>query len=808
MILLSLLYPTLMTTDADSLRKFNIEEAIVVASPKETQQLRQQPVSVSLFDATSLNNRKVDALKDLSSLAPNFFMPNYGSRLTSACYIRGIGSRINTPAVGLYVDNVPYVDKSAYDFSFQGIERVDVMRGPQGTLYGRNTMGGLVRIFTANPITHYGTDVSAGIGTAAKSYGTMTRHAAFTTYLHPAERMGLSVGGYYEGRDGYFKNTFNNKAQDGSEAGGGRLRWSWQPTNVVKLDWTASYEYSNEQACPYYLLGRSTDFANGFNTASDKANEGTLSQNRPSTYRRSLFNTGLNVEHRMPRVVLTSITAFQHLNDRLFMDQDFTSNDIFSLCQKQKMYTLSEEIALKSPSSNQRWTWTTGAFAMYQHLNTGCPVTFYEEGVSYLNNELGSHMPSSPKIDLTFTGNSIPFNADLQTPSVNAALFHQSTVKLFGGLSATLGLRLDYDHRELNLQSGAGATGVPYHFGMSMGPTMQFNTDLKADPTLNGTLRHDSWQVLPKVALNYALPRDLGDVYVSIAKGYRAGGYNIQSYSDLSRSLLQRDMMLGVKQYSIETINSIPHLPDAIKQKAIAGMTGVLDKYTPAAPSLATLYYKPEYTWSYEAGIHHNLADKMLQLDLSGFYMKTRDQQIARFAESGMGRVMVNAGRSRSVGVEVGLRSQLLDDRLNLTANYGYTQAKFTNYDLGTNGGQHIDYTGNKVPFVPQHTFNAAVDYVQPIAQGKLFLKSVNVGADVKGAGRIEWNEANTFGQRFYATMGLHLGLTMAKQLSFSLYARNLTNTHYATFAFDSMNNRFAQYAQPRTLGLDVTWHF
>lgn len=124
MILLSLLYPTLMTTDADSLRKFNIEEAIVVASPKETRQLRQQPVSVSLFDATSLKNRKVDALKDLSSLAPNFFMPNYGSRLTSACYIRGIGSRINTPAVGLYVDNVPYVDKSAYDFSFQGIERV------------------------------------------------------------------------------------------------------------------------------------------------------------------------------------------------------------------------------------------------------------------------------------------------------------------------------------------------------------------------------------------------------------------------------------------------------------------------------------------------------------------------------------------------------------------------------------------------------------------------------------------------------------------------------------------------------------
>lgn len=808
MMLLSLLCPTLLSTDADSLRKFDIEEAVVVASPKETRQLRQQPVSVSLFDADALTHRKVAAVKDISSLAPNFFMPDYGSRLTSACYIRGIGSRINTPAVGLYVDNVPYVDKSAYDFSFQGIERVDVLRGPQGTLYGRNTMGGLIRIFTANPITHYGTDVSAGLGTAAKSYATMTRHAAFTTYVHPAPRMGVSVGGYYEGRDGYFKNSINNKAQDGSEAGGGRLRWAWQPTNVVKLDWTASYEYSHEQACPYYLLGQSTNFEPGFSTASDKNDWGTLAQNRPSTYRRSLFNTGLNVEHRMPRVVLTSITAFQHLNDRLFMDQDFTSNDIFSLCQKQKMYTLSEEVALKSPTTHRRWTWATGAFVMYQHLNTECPVTFYDEGVDFLNQEVGSHMPSSPKIDIAFTGNTIPFHANLQTPSINAALFHQSTVQLVGGLSATIGLRLDYDHRQLDLQSDAGTAGVPYHFGMSMGPTMQFDTDLTADPTLNGTLKHDTWQVLPKVALNYTLPRNLGNIYVSVAKGYRAGGYNIQSYSDLSRSLLQRNMMLGVKQYSIDAINGIAYLPDVVKQKAIAGMTGVLDQYTPAAPAISTLYYKPEYTWSYEAGIHHNLADKMLQLDLSAFYMKTRDQQIARFAESGMGRVMVNAGRSRSVGVEVGVRSQLLGDRLNLSANYGYTHAEFTSYDLGSNSGQRIDYTGNKVPFVPQHTFSAAVDYVQPLAQGKRFVKSLNMGADVKGAGRIEWNEANTFGQNFYATLGLHVGLTMAKQLNVSLYARNLTATHYATFAFDSMNNRFAQYAQPRTFGVDVKWHF
>ena len=84
----------------DSSRVIDIEEAVVVASPKETSNLRRQPMSVSLFGKTDLKLRDVNAIKGLSVAAPNFFMPDYGSRITSAVYIRGIGSRMNTPAVG------------------------------------------------------------------------------------------------------------------------------------------------------------------------------------------------------------------------------------------------------------------------------------------------------------------------------------------------------------------------------------------------------------------------------------------------------------------------------------------------------------------------------------------------------------------------------------------------------------------------------------------------------------------------------------------------------------------------------------
>lgn len=116
-------------TAEDSAQVKDIEEVVIVYSPKETGKLRQAPIAVSLFDRTALDDQHTASLKELSAFVPNFYMPDYGSSLTSAAYIRGIGSRINTPAVGLYVDNVGYADKSAYDIELLDVERVDVLRG-------------------------------------------------------------------------------------------------------------------------------------------------------------------------------------------------------------------------------------------------------------------------------------------------------------------------------------------------------------------------------------------------------------------------------------------------------------------------------------------------------------------------------------------------------------------------------------------------------------------------------------------------------------------------------------------------------
>ena len=779
---------TAAENEADTLRQYEIDEAVVVASPKETSSFSKQPVSVTLFSKAALQRIDAQSIKGMANFAPNFFMSNYGSRLSSAVYIRGIGSRINTPAVGLYVDNIPYVDKSAYDFSFLDVTRVDVLRGPQGTLYGRNSMGGLVRIFTADPFTHEGTDVklSGASRTAARSVKAVS-------YFHPSAATALSLGGFYEGENGFFRNHTTGRKADGSSAGGGKVRFGWKPSDVLRVDLTANYEYSDEDACPYFLTK-----ANG--QTAQPAQEGLISQNRQSNYRRELASAGLGLEWQAPRFILSSVSSWQHLRDRLFMDQDFVEADVFSLTQKQRYNTLTEELSLKS-HPGKRWQWTTGAFMMYQDMHTSCPVTFYSDGVSYLNRQFQMVLPSSPAMSLAFTSSSLPFTASFQTPTLNAALFHQSTVDLGSGLSLIAGLRLDYDHTRLKMDSRADGR-MDYRFSM---PAFHINADLSASPDLSGELENDTWQVLPKLALQYNHRSGRGNVYVAVSKGYRSGGYNIQSYSDLSQTQLQRNMMLGIKDFSIATINALP-LPEKQKQRAIQGMTGILDAKTPKEPSLATLAYKPEQTWNYELGGHLTLVPQHLQMFYTFFYMHTKDQQLARFAESGMGRVMVNAGRSRSCGAELTLRASLLNDRLNLSGSYGYTNAEFSAYDLGQHNGTTVDYTGNKVPFAPAHTLGATAEFRQPLSNS--LCRALTLGADVQGAGRIWWDEANTFSQPFYAVAGARIGAEFAGNVNLTLWTKNVTATRYDVFSFQSMNNQFAQIGQPRCFGIDVSVHF
>ncbi len=765
-----------LVSQKDTIKVIDIEEVVVISTPKENTRLRQQALSSTSFSQEDILNQSVTSVKSLTGLVPTLFIPDYGSKLTTAIYMRGIGSRTNTPAVGLYVDNIPFIDKSAFDFNYFDIERIDVIRGPQGTLYGRNTMGGLIRIFTKSPFTYQGTDVLLSAATY-NNYKAALKH-----YHRISEEFAFSAGLFYEHKGGFFKNTYNGQRIDTDDEFGGRMRAIYLPHENLKIDFTLNYEYTHQGGYPYAYAGR-TD-----GEEEDRSEYiGTISYDRSCGYKRNLLNGGLNIEHHASGFILSSVTGFQYLHDRMDMDQDFTEKDIYTLMQKQDSKILSQELVLKS-NLKSRWQWTTGVSGFYQWMNTDGPVTFYDTGISTLIedniNEALSGLPAgAPTLSAQITTRPLLVTGNFRTPVLNGAIYHQSTLNdLFTeGLSLTVGLRLDYEKMKLDYDSRCDAD---FDFGVSASYLpVDIVRSLNALTEFIGKESTDYLQLLPKFTLQYAWKQH--NVYATVSKGYRSGGYNIQMFSDLVQSGMRTAMIDAVKG-------------DEVFQNFAGMMPDFSDSDVDV--SEATLY-KPEYSWNYEVGTHLTLCEGRLHADAALFYMDTHDQQLSRLSENGLGRITVNAGKSRSMGAEISLRTRVTD-AFNLGGSYGYTYATFTDYVVDDDE----NYNGHYVPFVPKHTFQVNGEYRFVLWRNALF-DNITVNANYKAAGRIYWTEENNASQSLYDTLDGRISFNKGKG-QIGCWITNALNKKYQAFYFESMNRGFYQEGRPLQVGIDLRCNF
>ena len=776
--------------DVDTLQVVDIEEVVVIASPKENLKLREQPASATIISQQTMQAAQIQSIKQLTGIVPNLFIPDYGSKLTTAVYIRGVGSRINTPSVGLYVDNIPYIDKSAFDFSYADIERIDVLRGPQGTLYGRNAMGGLIKVHTKSPFSYQGTDLRLG-GGMYNDY-----NASVTHYHRISERFAFSAGGFYHYQGGFFKNVYRGDERvDQSQSAGGRMRAIYLPGNNWKVDVNVSYEYGDQGGYPYQYMGAIDPEEQ---PAELEPYIGKIANNERGSYRRSLLNGGVNVEYQARNFTLSAVTGYQHLRDRMFLDQDFSPANLFHIAQKQRMHTLSEELVLKSKSGGS-WQWATGIFGLYQWLHTDGPVDFHRQGITDIIegnvNDVFDGLASrgAPAMHLALNNERLNVGGSFDTPTLSGAIFHQSTFNdlWIDGLSATIGLRLDYEKMKMDYQSASDVADFGFSMTLDM-PGMPFPVTVEnAAPLLalaayQGKRSTDYLQLLPKFAVSYEWTKG-NNVYVTATRGYRSGGYNIQMFSDLVTAALRNSMM------------------DAIAADAnFSRYASMIEQMKVADPDVnAATRYRPEYAWNYEAGTHLTLADGRLQADFAAFCMDTRNQQISRFSQQGLGRITVNAGRSRSLGLEAAVRSALTD-ALSLSVGYGFTHATFTDYQTGDEDG--TDYDGNFVPFVPRHTFNALASYLLTLRAGS-WLDNIRFDLNYTGAGRIYWTEQNTASQPFYGTLNGRISFTRGI-VQADVWLRNALNTNYTTFYFESLGNAFRQQGRPLQAGVELRIRF
>ncbi len=789
-------------TDTTTMRE------VTVSNAKDYRVLREQPLAATTINSHDIISKGIHSMKDLSSLVPGLYIPSYGSRQTTAIYMRGVGSRINTPAVGLYVDDIPWVDKSAFDFDLSDVQSIDIMRGPQSTLYGRNAMGGLIRINTKNPLDYQGTDISL----QAATHG--TARASATHYHRISSRLGFSGGFGYAHSEGFFTNRYTGKKADRDDDASARFRLVAKPTDVVRLDFHANYEYSRQGAFPYRLESvKPEDYF--YSQLSEHI--GQTDFNRTNRYERHLLNLGFKAEHNWQRAVMSYVAGFQYLRDQMDMDQDFTRADIYTLRQRQNSRTLSQEIAVKNrPGAWRHWEWSTGISGFRQWLGTQAPVTFQQDGVHWINDNMNknanAHLPAISqgpmRMDMLFSdniqGESLLFGGQFHTPTGSGAIYHQSTVTgLMGvkGLDLTLGLRLDYEKVQLDYDTGYD---FEHEYGLAGHlSTPNMERDLTLVPTavysvqdaLVGKLSHDYLQLLPRLSLQYKISES--NIYATLSRGYRSGGYNIQQFSGALQRMMQADIMQDVARVTIPVLQNQPAIPANVKEQVAELLKGMATQ--PDINARALCLYKPEYAWNYEVGAHLNLINHRLRLDASAFLTEVRNQQVSRMAANGLGRVTTNAGRSRAIGCEVTASGQITE-ALSAHAAYGYTHSTF--HDYSPQDG--LDYKGNFVPFIPLHTFNAGARYSW---KTKRWLRRITLQADWNGRGRIYWTEDNHVSEPFYGTLDARLTLSHRKA-DLSLWGKNLTNQHYRSFYFESMNRGFSQKGAPIQLGADVRLRF
>ncbi len=815
------------------MRTADIEEVVIVSTPKESQRLRHQPLASTSLSQDAMLERGVSGVKDFSALVPNLFIPDYGSHLTTSIYARGVGSRIGTPSVALYVDGVPQVSSASYDFNFSNVDRVDILRGPQSTLYGRNSMGGVIRVYTKNPMHYQGTDIlfDAGhvVGKAENgSLDGIGRYKLNLTHYHLINERFAFTGHLFGDIDGgYFCNEARSDERiDESKDMGARMRFIFKPQTSLNFDLSISHEWLKQGGYPYEYRG----IVGAPSTPDPSTPIGHIAYDNRSGYRRNLTNVGLTAEKCWPQVTLASVTGFQHLHDRMDLDQDFTDTNLYTLMQRQNSNTVSEELMLKPAAkdlatSDFNYSWLLGLNTICQWTSADAPVTFHDDGLDWLNGlinrQANTHLPTITSYDgagheqytMNFLFNDVILGSDLafpgmyKTPSANMAAYHQSTFNnLFGleHLNLTAGLRLEYERFVLDHEA-CYAFGQLYGLNGRMtypdgsvreGMTLVPERTFSVEDLLDGKHHKDDLQLLPRLTLQYAFlcgngsPRS--NVYVTVSRGYRSGGYNIQMFNELLQSRMQAAIMHNVAEATIPVVESVAMIPADVKAK-VRDMLQTMGTQGETDVQGAT-WYKPERTWNFEVGGHFNLFDARLQADVSAFIVDTRDQQVSKMTTGGLGRITVNSGISLSAGCESSLRAMITDD-LSFDVAYGFTHAKFRNDDLRT-----------FVPFVPRHTLAIGLTQLWTLPS-QAWLEHVRLHADYRGAGRIYWNEANSASRNFAGTLNARLSADRGIA-ELSLYAYNILSTRYQEFYFETMQRGFAQYTRPAELGLQLRLRF
>ena len=509
-------------TDAPTLSSDTLSLGeLTVTAIKQAVDLRTQATALTVIGHKDAERNCVASARNGSEMVPNLFIPDYGSRMTSTVYVRGIGTRIDQPAMGLTIDNVPVMTKENYDFDLMDITRIEVLRGPQNTLYGRNTLGGIMNVYTLSPLNYQGTRAIV----EGASHGTWRMGASHYRLLN--QNLAMSLSAQYNSTKGEFTNHHNGKRCDWESQFSARAKLEWHGSNGWYAANVLSVVTSRQGGYPYEWV-----------------ETGRIAYNDTCFYRRTSVMDGLTVRKSFDHFTLSSITSYQYIDDNMTLDQDFTEHDYFTLTQARREHAITQDIIFRGHEQPEGYNWLTGVNGFYRRYRMNAPVDFYDYGIAQL---IEKHANDAiPEYPIAWDTRTFLLGSYFTSPNWGVALYHDSQYT-WGQWTFSAGLRLDYEHARLNYHSET-------HTGYSIlnGNTGELFAHELIDIDDHDTLNKDFFDLLPNVSVTWhPWPGKNHTIYLAASRGSKAGGFNTQMFSDVQQQLLMKMMGIGL-QYDVD----------------------------------------------------------------------------------------------------------------------------------------------------------------------------------------------------------------------------------------------------------------
>ena len=466
--------------DPSALRETALDTVTVTAQKRE-ENVQKVTTSITVLSDVDIEDTGIESTKDIWKYVPNMTSSKAGSRdYFTRINVRGISNTpFGDPAVALYIDDVSYAGVYAFDSALFDVERIEVLKGPQGTLYGKNTEGGAISIVTKSP----GNDFEAKIGTEIGSYKKREISAMINAPL-VKDKLFMRLAALKASSDGYVKNLYNDDYVDNQETLVANLGLFFHPTRKLSFDLKLRVnEFDDDGGFPAAPLDKAKykagtgisldDFETSYNYIGE-------SSSRSKT-------TALKIKKEHSGFDLISVTAHRDMDNSSTLDADFTPNKLYFGFNDIESQSITQEIRVQSNSEDESLKWLFGVYY-------GDEDKDYETG--YKLDESYAGMMGMPL-----------YTEDKHSATIEAkdmAVFGQSTVRFMDdAFGITAGVRYEKSKRSIDHEhTFAGANSANPFYG----------------------LEETYSEVLPKLALDYYINENVM-AYTSVAKGYKAGGF-------------------------------------------------------------------------------------------------------------------------------------------------------------------------------------------------------------------------------------------------------------------------------------------